>query len=171
MRSICSILSLYQRIARSCIRVLLVGFLLMFTVSLSASDNLVSGVETEKTAITVLPEDTFKSEEKSNYSALLLQMLFGLSLVLIIIFATAWILRRVGYTQLFHSSAMKIVSSLSLGARDRVIVIEVGGKQILLAVSPGKIETLYVFESPAVESSSSEFEKKFRQVLHRRTAE
>lgn len=41
---------------------------------------------------------------------------------------------------------LAIVSGIALGMREKVVLLQVGKKQVLLAVMPGKIETLLVLE-------------------------
>lgn len=77
----------------------------------------------------------------------LLQLLFGLIVVLIAIGVTALLLRRFGRLPQ-GPGALRVVSGLNLGARERAVLIQVGDKQILLGVAPGRVETLHVLERP-----------------------
>jgi len=77
----------------------------------------------------------------------LLQLLFGLIVVLVAIAVTAFLLRRLGRLPQ-GAGAMRVVAGLSLGARERAVLIQVGDRQILLGVAPGRVETLHVLERP-----------------------
>jgi flagellar protein FliO/FliZ len=77
----------------------------------------------------------------------LLQLLFGLIVVLIAIGVTAFLLRRLGRLPQ-GAGALRVVAGLNLGARERAVLIQVGDKQILLGVAPGRVETLHVLERP-----------------------
>jgi flagellar protein FliO/FliZ len=77
----------------------------------------------------------------------LLQLLFGLIVVLIAIGVTAFLLRRLGRLPQ-GAGAMRVVAGLNLGARERAVLIQVGDKQILLGVAPGRVETLHVLDRP-----------------------
>jgi flagellar protein FliO/FliZ len=77
----------------------------------------------------------------------LFQLLFGLIVVLIAIGATALLLKRLGRLPQ-GPGAMRVVAGLSLGARERAVLIQVGDRQILLGVAPGRVSTLHVLERP-----------------------
>lgn len=85
-------------------------------------------------------------------AANLFQLLFGLIVVLIAIGATAFLLRRLGRLPQ-GAGAMRIVAGLSVGSRERAVLIQVGDKQLLLGVAPGRVQTLYVLDRP-VESAT-----------------
>lgn len=76
------------------------------------------------------------------------QMVVGLLIVLAILFGGAWLLRRFVSLPSTARSPLKIITGLSLSPRDRLIVIQVGEQQILLGLSPGRIQTLHVLEQP-----------------------
>ena len=77
----------------------------------------------------------------------LLQLLFGLIVVLIAIGVPAWLLRRLGRLPQ-GAGALRVIAGLSLGARERAVLIQVGDKQILLGVAPGGVQPLHVLERP-----------------------
>ena len=77
----------------------------------------------------------------------LFQLLFGLIVVLIAIGITALLLRRLGRLPQ-GAGAMRVIAGLSLGARERAVLIQVGDKQILLGVAPGRVQALHVMERP-----------------------
>ena len=81
----------------------------------------------------------------SNVDAL--SMLVSLLMVLAVIIASALILKR--FQRVSHStSAMKVVASLPLGTKERLVVVEVNGEQMLLGVSQQQITLLKSLESP-----------------------
>ena len=97
------------------------------------------------------------------------QMIIGLVVVLILVFAIAWLLRRVGGVSLTGGGALKVISGMSMGARERVVLLQVGEEQLLLGVSPGRVQTLHVLEKPIeVEQSAistSMFADKLAEVI------
>lgn len=105
-----------------------------------------------------------------------LQMAFGLLIVVGAIFAMAWAIRRMGYVQARVSGAMKILGGLSLGQRERVVLMQIGEQQLLVGIAPGNIRTLLVLEKPiAVEEisqpgSDSNFAAKLQAMLKGRQA-
>jgi flagellar protein FliO/FliZ len=77
-----------------------------------------------------------------------LKVFFGLALVLGAIGALAWGFRRFGGPLAPRDGAMRVIAGLSLGARERAVLVQVGTKQILLGVAPGRVQTLHVLETP-----------------------
>lgn len=77
----------------------------------------------------------------------MLQMVMGLMFVIAIILGVAWFIRRMGTFQQMSHGALKILGGLSIGQRERVVLIQVGDKQLLVGVAPGQIRTLHVLDS------------------------
>jgi flagellar protein FliO/FliZ len=101
-------------------------------------------------------------------AANLFQLLFGLIVVLIAIGVTAFLLRRLGRLPQ-GPGALRVLAGLSLGARERAVLIQVGDKQILLGVAPGRVATLHVLERPvdtaAVPGVAGGFAEKLAQLI------
>lgn len=95
----------------------------------------------------------------------------GLLVVLAIFFLCAWGMRRLSGTNAGAAEKMRIVGGLSLGMRERVVLVQVGKKQLVLGVTPGRIDTLHVLEGDDClnreEPSSSKMETGFAQELMR----
>lgn len=118
-----------------------------------------------------LAEEAPATEEVSRDPDTLVTMLSlggGLLAVIAIIYGCAWIIRRMNGMTGMNNQAMKVVSVMALGARERIALIEVGGKQILVGVTPSAIRTLHVFEEPVVtpgQGSSSEFARRLQGMI------
>jgi len=70
-------------------------------------------------------------------------MLFGLVAVLALMAAIAWLLKRFGLAQSLASNAVaKVVGGVSVGTRERVMVVEVGEQWIVVGVAPGRVNAL-----------------------------
>jgi flagellar protein FliO/FliZ len=72
----------------------------------------------------------------------LLQTLLALIAVLAVLGALAWFLKRYGPKAGIGSANLRVVGALNLGARERVLVVEVGNQWIVLGASPGRINAL-----------------------------
>lgn len=83
----------------------------------------------------------------------IIQMLFALCLVLGLIAALAWLVKRFGLIQAPSSLSMRVLSSLSLSGKERVVLVEVGEQQFLLGVSPGQVSRLHTFDEAVVSNS------------------
>ena len=76
------------------------------------------------------------------------QMVFGLLLVVGLIFFLAWLLRRMQGTAVKGGQVIEIVGSRAIGPRDRLLLVQVGKEQILIGHTPGSIEALHVLAEP-----------------------
>jgi len=70
----------------------------------------------------------------------------ALLLVLMIFFFCIWLVRKVAGLSAVGPGMLRVVGGLSLGVREKVVLLQVGEKQLLLGVTPGRIETLQVLE-------------------------
>lgn len=73
---------------------------------------------------------------------------FALLLVLGLIVGLGWLLKRMPGSGFRTSEGLKLVASLPLGAKERVVVVEVNGQQVLLGVTAGGISTLHTLDAP-----------------------
>jgi flagellar protein FliO/FliZ len=76
------------------------------------------------------------------------QVTLSLGLVLALIFATAWVARRMRGLNRASTDALNVISSLPLGQKERAVLVRVGKQQILLGVAPGRVTTLHVLSEP-----------------------
>jgi flagellar protein FliO/FliZ len=72
----------------------------------------------------------------------------GLLIVLGVFFLCVWGLRKAagfsGGTP--YAGKMRVLGGVALGMREKVVLLQVGAKQLVLGVTPGRIETLHVLE-------------------------
>ncbi|MFJ4251200.1 flagellar protein FliO/FliZ [Pseudomonas helmanticensis] len=93
----------------------------------------------------------------SGVAGQLTQLVFGLLLVLGVIFFLAWLLRRVQQAgPAGKGQVIELIGSRALGPRDRLMLVQVGNEQILLGLSPGTITALHVLKEPVPVPSTSE---------------
>lgn len=83
-------------------------------------------------------------------------MLFGLCVVLGIMAGIAWLVKRSGLanTNSRHGLQMKVVGGLSIGTRERVLVIEVDNQWLVLGVTPSNINTLATLPKQELKEST-----------------
>ncbi|MDR0934390.1 MAG: flagellar biosynthetic protein FliO [Burkholderiaceae bacterium] len=72
----------------------------------------------------------------------LLQGIFALLVVLGLMWGAWWLIRRTGFNRKFSGVKMKVVGGLSIGSRERVMVVEIGDHWLILGVTPNQINTL-----------------------------
>ena len=106
----------------------------------------------------------------SGMAGQLVQLLLGLLLVIGLIFLLAWLMRRVQqFGPRGGQQVIKVVASQALGPRDRLVLVQVGGEQILLGLTTGRIAPLHVLKEPVHlpdgEPASTEFAQRLMEVL------
>lgn len=102
--------------------------------------------------------------------ASLMQLILGLALVIGLILLLAWLLRRFGGAG-FASTGMKIVATLPLSARERVVLVEIGEKQVLLGVAPGRVNLLASYDEAVLDAKSMQaapFSERLKDAMARR---
>lgn len=102
----------------------------------------------------------------------LAQLAMGLTLVVGLIFLLGWLMRRVGPLGGASGQHIRLLASVPLGTRDRLLLVDVAGTQMLLGASPGRINTLHVFDQPVVDPEqptpmSSDFARKLQALLNK----
>ena len=76
------------------------------------------------------------------------QLVLGLIIVLLCIVALAWLAKRFNRLQSTPDGSLQVLGGMSMGARERIVLVQVGTKQLLLGVAPGQINTLHVLDEP-----------------------
>jgi len=69
-------------------------------------------------------------------------LLLTLLLVLALIPAAAWLLRRAGLAQPSSAAGLRVVAQLALGPRERLVIVEVADRRWLLGVGAAGITRL-----------------------------
>lgn len=72
----------------------------------------------------------------------LFQVLLGLIVVLGLMAAAAWLLRRFNTAKGVSNASIKIVGGVSVGNRERVVVVEIADQWIVVGVAPGRVNSL-----------------------------
>lgn len=85
----------------------------------------------------------------------LLQVFIGLVAVLLLIAATAWVAKRFGVARGGTSSLLHVVGSTSVGARERVVVIEIGESWLVVGVTPSSVNSLMTLPKGEIQPSAS----------------
>ena len=98
------------------------------------------------------------------------QTVFGLAVVVALVFALAWVARRIGPVAGGGSPLMRTVTSLGLGPRERVVIVEVAGEWLVLGVTGSGISTLHRMpagEMPVKEEMPQRFAALFAKAIKR----
>jgi len=86
----------------------------------------------------------------------MLNMFMGLAVVIALILGLAWVLKKYGKVSGSNVVDMKVLGGLSLGTREKAILIEVDNTRLLVGVTPGHIQTLHVLGESKPASSFNE---------------
>ncbi|NMM28526.1 MAG: flagellar biosynthetic protein FliO [Glaciimonas sp.] len=106
----------------------------------------------------------------------LTQALLGLLAVLGLMAAAAWLLKRFGGRQFTGNAAVKIVGGVSVGTRERILVVEAGGQWIVVGVTPGRINALATMPrqempfDPKSQPITKNFSEWLKQTIEKRNA-
>ena len=75
-----------------------------------------------------------------------LRMVLSLGAVLALVAALAWVAQRLRAGGKIKSGIIEIVSGVSLGAREKVVLLRIGQEQVLVGVSPAGMRALHVMK-------------------------
>jgi flagellar biosynthetic protein FliO len=84
-------------------------------------------------------------------------ILTSLAIVVALVFAIAWVLRRTplgGMTR--GSGPMKLIATLPIGPKERLLLVEVNGRELIVGVSPGGINAVQQLGDGRRRAQSSE---------------
>jgi flagellar protein FliO/FliZ len=103
-------------------------------------------------------------------------LIIGLLLVLAIIGATAWLLKRLAPATCGSSNLLKVVAGAAVGQRERVVIVEIGTTWLVLGVAPGSVNTLHQMpriaddgHAPVASAAVAPFVLRLRQFINKRT--
>jgi flagellar protein FliO/FliZ len=75
-----------------------------------------------------------------------LRMVLSLGAVLAMVAILAWVAQRLRAGGRLKSGLIEIVSGVSLGAREKVVLLRIGQEQVLVGVSPAGMSALHVIK-------------------------
>jgi flagellar protein FliO/FliZ len=70
-------------------------------------------------------------------------------LVLAAVLGAAWLMRRFRGLSGAPNSGLAVLAQVSLGTRERAVLLRVGDRQVLVGVAPGNVRTLHVVDAAA----------------------
>jgi flagellar protein FliO/FliZ len=70
----------------------------------------------------------------------------GLLFVLAIIIGGAWLFKRYSQLPIGGKGIVRVLGGVSVGTRERVVVVEVENQRLLLGVAPGQVRTLHILQ-------------------------
>ena len=107
----------------------------------------------------------------------LVQTVLSLGFVIALLVGLAWLLKRFGPKHITGGTKVKLVGALSVGARERILVVEVGEQWIVVGASPGRMNALATMPRQEVDESElagaqavpgANFAEWFKQTIEKR---
>ncbi|HEA25540.1 MAG TPA: flagellar biosynthetic protein FliO [Ectothiorhodospiraceae bacterium] len=103
----------------------------------------------------------------SSIFQLILMLLFVVALILF----AAWFFRRLGQFGGSANQVIRYLGGISVGQRERIVLIEVGETQLLIGVAPGRVEKLYKLDTPIeidTATSNGSFARKLAEIMNKK---
>ena len=97
----------------------------------------------------------------------------ALLVVLVVFWVFARVMRQLQGAQSGAHSGLKYIGALSLGQRERVVVVQAGEQQLVLGVTATQVNTLHVLDKPLITGSTEnagDFRQKLSMALKRQVA-
>lgn len=85
----------------------------------------------------------------------LLETGFGLLVVLGVMLGLAWFVKRFVQVPGMARGKVQVIGGVSLGARERAVLLAVDGKRLLVGVAPGQVTTLMTLSDDLAEPAES----------------
>jgi flagellar protein FliO/FliZ len=149
-------------------RLMLLASALMFTTHVFSSETTSSNETLPKTLGSSAESTRLVTGQELDVTSSVIQVMLGLGVIILVIVLLAWVLKRVYRWQAPHQS-MKVVSSLALGTRERALLIDVKGQQLLLGVTAQQVTLLKAFDEPIIpvdaQGKSSAFAEQLAEVI------
>lgn len=73
---------------------------------------------------------------------MLVKMFGTLGLVVGLIYVLGWLLSKLQVARTSGGDAMRLLGGLSVGSKERVVMLEVNGERLLLGVAPGSVTAI-----------------------------
>ena len=111
-----------------------------------------------------LPGLVFAAESPQGVISIDRLLEFGLALILVValIYGVAWLVGRMQHS-VQGQGTVKVIQGMQVGAKERLLLVDVAGQTILVGVSPGGMQTLLeVHESLAPEVETGQLPEVLR---------
>ena len=98
----------------------------------------------------------------------ILNLVSGLIVVIIIFLCIAWLLKRLTGGSITSRGYFKVIDTLHLGTREKIILVRAVDSYLVLGISPGNINSLHVVKGQLPEQTAgteADFKTRLRGVL------
>ena len=77
-------------------------------------------------------------------------MLLGLAVVLAMIVAGAWLMKRLAAQRSGSAGAIRVIAGTAVGPRERVVLLEIADTWLVVGVAPGRVNALHTLPRAAL---------------------
>jgi len=77
----------------------------------------------------------------------IIQVVAALVVTLALVFACAFVVRRFGGGGLRSNQVIKVLATAPIGSRERILLLEVHGRQLLIGTTANTVTALHVFDA------------------------
>ncbi len=112
------------------------------------------------TSSVVMADSSYRTPSSAIFSVFL-----SLVVVIGVIFFCAWMVKRINGFQVKHVGHIQLISSLMLGTKQKLIIVQVGKKQVLLGVTANNISSLMELDEVIAQEDMNKKEPLFKQIL------
>jgi flagellar protein FliO/FliZ len=116
-------------------------------------------------ALASLSNSVFAATDAATQSTDIVSMVLSLGMVVVLILVLAFFVKKLN-PNLTNNDEFKVIRSLPLGSRERLMVVEIDNAQHLLGVTPHSINYLHKLETPLTEKELPELAKRFGKMLN-----
>jgi|GEM_PF-431397 len=142
----------------------------IFMISAASFSPLVSAVETARPTFTPPPTAAVSTGS-------VLQVIVSLLLVLAAVVMVAWVLKRINLPQQGSGNALKVISGVAVGQRERVVLVEVNDTWLVVGVAPGQVNALHSMPKGSIPTQSNnagnpsnDFQSWMKKMMEKRNA-
>lgn len=99
-----------------------------------------------------------------------LNAILGLMAVILLIFGIAWLVKRFTGLATGNQQQIRVLSAIPIGTRERIALIEVADKQLLVGITQHNINLLHSFDEPVVnknDKTGADFASRLHAVLNK----
>ena len=97
----------------------------------------------------------------SNLLGLVSSLVFVIAAILLV----GWLYARMRGVNVRASNAIKILAAQPLGAKEKIVIVQIGDTQIAVGATPTSLQALHVFDKPVIDASDRELVTPFADRL------
>ena len=102
------------------------------------------------------PKDLSNDPQKHLSKGNIFQLFSGLFIVILSIVIVVWLIKRLGRFNYSGQQSINIIGGVSLGTREKIVLIEIGNEQLLIGVAPGQVNMLHKLSEPIEVTQNTE---------------